>query len=96
MNKSNAPNWLCPICGSALRKGKRNFYCSAYKTGCKFSVPFELCKKKLSQKDIELLIFSKRTNIIKGFISRNGKSFDAALKISKEGKLTFVFPNETG
>lgn len=84
---------ICPLCGNKLYKSKTNVYCSNYKKGCKFSIPFELCGKKLTQNQINMLISSQRTNIIKGFkSSKTGKEFDASLKINEQGKLEFIFP----
>ena len=83
---------ICPLCGNKLYKSKTNVYCSNYKKGCKFSIPFELCGKKLTQNQINMLISSQRTNIIKGFKSKAGKEFDASLKINEQGKLEFIFP----
>lgn len=40
-----------------------------------------------------MLISSQRTNVIKGFTSKNGKKFDASLKINSDGKIDFIFPN---
>lgn len=82
---------ICPLCGNRIYKGKNNFFCSNYKNGCKLSIPFELLGKKLSNTQIALLITSKRTNVIKGFTSKEGNSFDASLKLNNEGKVEFVF-----
>lgn len=84
---------ICPSCGKKLIKGKTNVFCTGYKSGSKFSIPYELCGKKLTANQIQMLIYSKRTNVIKGFISHNGKPFDAPLKINNNGKIEFVFPN---
>lgn len=48
--------------------------------------------KKLTQNQINMLISSQRTNIIKGFKSKAEKEFDASLKINEQGKLEFIFP----
>ncbi|MBR1481505.1 MAG: topoisomerase C-terminal repeat-containing protein, partial [Ruminococcus sp.] len=84
---------LCPSCGKKLVKGKTNVFCSGYKEGCQFSIPYTLCQKKLTDNQIQMLIHSQRTNVIKGFTSKAGKSFDASLKIDSQGKIEFVFPN---
>lgn len=84
----------CPSCGNQLIAGKTNIFCSNYKNGCKFSIPYSLCNKKLTNHQIEMLINSQRTNIIKGFTSKSGKKFDASLKIQKSGKIEFIFPNQ--
>lgn len=83
---------ICPSCGKKLVKSKTNVFCSGYKEGCKFSIPYTLCQKKLTDNQIQMLIHSQRTNIIKGFTSKAGKSFDASLKIDGQGKIEFVFP----
>ena len=84
---------LCPSCGKKLAKGKTNVFCSGYREGCQFSIPYTLCQKKLTDNQIQMLIHSQRTNVIKGFTSKAGKSFDASLKIDSQGKIEFVFPN---
>lgn len=83
---------ICPLCNNKLYKSKTNIYCINYKNGCKFRIPFELCGKKLTQNQINMLVSSQRTNIIKGFKSKAGKEFDASLKINEQGKLEFIFP----
>lgn len=82
----------CPNCGHKLIKGKNNIFCSDYKNGCKFSIPYIICEKKLTENQITMLINSQRTNIIKGFISKKGNSFDAALELDSAGKIKFNFP----
>ena len=42
-----------------------------------------------------MLLETGRTSKIQGFISRNGKSFDAVLKL-EDGKVVFDFPNSNG
>lgn len=83
----------CPVCGNKLLSSDTNIYCSAYKkSDCKFSVPFELCGKKLTKAQINSLINSKETGVIKGFTAKSGKLFNAALQVdSKTGKLEFNF-----
>lgn len=86
----------CPCCGAVLQKGIVNIYCSNYKAGCRFNVPYLVCGKKLTENQIIMLITQQRTNLIKGMTSKNGKKFDAALIIHKKtGKLSFELPGET-
>lgn len=84
---------ICPSCGKKLLKGKNNVFCAGYKDGCKFSIPYQICQKKLTDTQIQMLISSQRTNVIKGFVSKAGKPFDASLKIDAQGKIEFVFPS---
>lgn len=87
---------ICPSCGNKLIRGKTNVFCSNYKNGCKFRIPYELCGKKLTSNQIQMLISSKRTNVIKGFTSKSGKTFDTSLKIDDKGKIEFIFPASKG
>lgn len=50
-------------------------------------------KSPTEANQIQMLISSQRTNIIKGFTSKKGKQFDASLKIDNYGKIEFVFPS---
>lgn len=93
VSKANIVNEKCPLCGGYIRTGRTNYYCSEFKNGCKLSIPYAICGKKLSQSQLKMLIASKRTNVIKGFTSKSGGNFDAALKINDDGKVEFVFDN---
>jgi DNA topoisomerase-3 len=48
----------------------------------------------LSDKQITDLLTKGKTGIIKGFKSRNGKSFDAALKFDADFQTVFDFPDK--
>jgi len=83
---------ICPSCGKKLINGKYSVFCSGNRDGCTFSIPYQICQKKLTDNQIQMLISSQRTNVIRGFISRTGKPFEASLKIDVHGKIEFVFP----
>lgn len=94
VSKANIANEKCPLCGGYIYSGRYNYYCSEYKKGCNLNIPYAICGKKLSQSQLKMLIASKRTNVIKGFISnKTGKSFNASLRINNDGKVDFVFDN---
>lgn len=81
----------CPTCKIGMISLRKNFYgCSNYKNGCKQTFPERLLGRKLSEKNIKDLCTSGRTTAIKGFKSKNGKQFSAALRFV-EGKIEFVF-----
>jgi len=71
----------CPLCGKDVKRGKYSYGCMGYKEGCKFSVGAYICGRAVSKKNVALLLESGRTSVIKGFTSKKGKSFDAALKL---------------
>ena len=81
----------CPLCSGDVRRNKFGYGCANYKQGCKFNVSAYICNRAISKRNVELMLQSGRTAVIKGFISpRTGKSFDAALKIDGE-KCVFDF-----
>lgn len=81
----------CPICGKELRR-QRNFYgCTGYKDGCKFTINTYICGKAISVENIRMMLEGKTTPVIRGFRSKSGKAFDAALQLDEERKIKFIF-----
>ena len=81
----------CPLCGKDVIRYKTGYSCSGYKEGCEFSVYGFICRRVISKVNMEMLLSTKRTSRIKGFISKNGKPFDAYLKLDENGKVVFDF-----
>jgi len=78
---------LCPRCGKGhLRRptGKDFYGCDRYRDGCTFSVNVQIAKKQLTDKQIETLCTKGKTGLIRGFINRQGKPFDAMLLCNAE------------
>lgn len=80
----------CPLCGEDVIRYRKGYSCRGYKNGCGFSVYGFLCKRVLSKSNMQMLLETGRSSKIKGFISKNGKTFDAYLKL-EEGKVVFDF-----
>jgi DNA topoisomerase-3 len=81
-------NALCPMCGTDLAVTPRVVGCR----GCAWKFYPEVSGKMLSPGQIETLLTTGKTGVLKGFHSKKtGKSFDAALKLNHEAKLEFVF-----
>lgn len=80
----------CPLCGREVRRYKYSYACSGYAEGCKFSVSTVICKRNISVSNIKLLLETGKTSKIQGFISKNGKPFDAYLRLNG-GKAEFSF-----
>ncbi len=80
----------CPICQCEVRRTSFGYGCSGYTAGCKFSVNTSICKRVISKENMCLLLKEGHTAKIKGFISKNGKEFDAVLKLDN-GKVVFDF-----
>ncbi|MDR0602765.1 MAG: topoisomerase C-terminal repeat-containing protein, partial [Bacteroidales bacterium] len=82
---------LCPKCKTAQVR----FYPKVAKctdTDCGLIVFRNKSEKQLSDKQITDLLTKGKTGIIKGFKSKNGKSFDAALKFDSDYQVVFDFP----
>ena len=83
---------ICPVCGGNVVRTMFGYGCEGYKEGCKFSVSKSICNRVISLSNIKMLLSTGRTSKIQGFTSKNGKSFDAYLKLDG-GKVVFDFDN---
>ena len=82
----------CPYCGNDFARTKFGYGCKGYRDGCKFSVNAVVCGRVISVSNMKLALETGRTSKIEGFISKNGKPFNAAMKL-ENGKLVFDFSN---
>ena len=84
----------CPLCGGDVYATPRGWSCSA--DGCSFilwkTVGSKDHPKALSDAQAKKLLTAKKTDLIKGFISKSGKPFDAFLVLQSDGKVGFEFP----
>ena len=85
----------CPLCEGELVTTPFGFGCTNYKadkTGCNFNIG-EICNVTPTEEQIKMLLEQGRTDTIRGFKSKAGKKFDAALKFEKteEGKINITF-----
>lgn len=85
----------CPKCNGNLYQNNKAVYCENSKdNNCAFPVIFKtICKKALNTKIVHQLILNGKTDIIKGFLNSESKSFDARLKIEND-KIVFDFEKE--
>ena len=82
----------CPLCEHDVIRTRFGYGCSGYKeNGCKFSVNKSICKRTISVSNVKMLLATGKTSKIQGFTSKNGKSFDAVLKLDENGKVVFDF-----
>ncbi|MFR9542326.1 MAG: DNA topoisomerase [Rikenellaceae bacterium] len=88
-------NLTCPKCGAqTVRIYDKVTRCTT--SECGFALFREIASKKLTDKQIEELVAKGKTSTIKGFKSKVGKSFDAALRLDEGYKATFVFADNKG
>jgi len=81
----------CPLCGGPMHVWDNNVKCKA----CGHSIWREVAKKKLSEPTMRKLINTGHTQVLKGFVSKAGKEFDAALALNQEGRIIFDFSQNT-
>src|SRR5699024_4746154 len=77
----------CPVCGKegGKKEDKGKFYgCSRYRDECTFTLPKRFLGKTISQTNLKKLLDGHKTNLIKGFKSKKGKTFDAYLRYDSE------------
>lgn len=79
----------CPLCGNEVMKNRYAYGCKNYKE-CNFKINSIICGRVISKRNAEQLLKTGNTSKIEGFISKNGKSFDAKLKLDKD-KVIFDF-----
>ncbi len=72
---------VCPLCGKQVLKGRYGYGCSGWREGCKFKISGVICQRVISIANARMLLKEKKTAKIKGFISKNGKPFDASLRL---------------
>ena len=80
----------CPMCGSEIKRYKFAYGCSGYKNGCNFKIGMFICGRVISVGVAKALLEKGRTEKLGGFVSKNGKNFDAYLKLDGD-KCVFEF-----
>lgn len=87
----------CPLCGGDIVKTPFGFGCANYKKddseSCRFSIG-QIAGVKLKEAQVKELLTRGKTGVISGFIAKTGMKFDAPLKLTIEGQVTFDFPEK--
>lgn len=86
----------CPLCGGDIVKTPFGYGCSNYSKedeskSCRFSIG-KISGVKLNDSQVKQLLTLKKTDVIQGFLSKNGSKFEAPLKLTEEGQIVFDFP----
>ncbi|MDP8926663.1 MAG: DNA topoisomerase III [Actinomycetota bacterium] len=90
--RNREPLGACPKCGSPVVETKKAYGCSAWKTsGCDFAIWKQISGKRLNEFQARQLLTRGRTNQLKGFRSKAGKPYSAALKLDGDHKLRLDF-----
>src|ERR687885_373256 len=88
---SSAPLGTCPRCGAPVIETKKSYGCSSWKSGCKFAIWKTISGKRISPAQARQLLTKGRTGQLKGFKSKAGKSYSAALVLDGEHRVRLDF-----
>ena len=87
----------CPLCGGEIIQTPFGYGCANYSKdnpeSCRFAIG-TIAGVKLKEAQVKELLLRGRTEVIKGFIAKTGIMFDAPLKLTPEGQVTFDFPEK--
>ena len=95
-SRNRQPLGACPKCGSPVVETKKAYSCSAWKTsGCDFAIWKQISGKRLSESQARQLLRTGRTDQLKGFRSKGGKPYSAALKLDGDQKVRLDFGGQS-
>ena len=87
----------CPLCKGDIVQTPFGFGCANYSKdnpdSCRFSIG-KIAGVKLKEAQVKELLIKKKTEVIKGFVAKTGMMFDAPLKLTEDGQVTFDFPEK--
>lgn len=87
----------CPVCGGEIEVTPFGFACSNHKKddpeSCQFMVG-KVASVKIKEAQLKELLTRGKTDVITGFVAKTGMKFDAPLKLTEDGRITFDFPEK--
>jgi len=83
---------LCPSCKSEVLEGSTGYFCR--KRECGFKLNGVIMGQFLSPTQATKLLQNGRTDLLSGFVTKEGRQFPAFLIVDNSGKVTFDFPNQ--
>lgn len=87
----------CPLCKGDIVQTPFGFGCANYSKdnpeSCRFAIG-KIAGVKLKESQVKELLIKKKTEVIKGFVAKTGMMFDAPLKLTEDGQVTFDFPEK--
>ena len=89
---------VCPLCKGDIIVTPFGYGCSNYKKedpehSCRFMIG-KIASVKLKEAQVKQLLTTGKTDVIEGFVARTGMKFDAPLKLTEDGQITFDFPEK--
>ncbi len=87
----------CPVCGGKIAVTPFGYGCTNYKKddpeSCRFVIG-QIAGVKLKEAHVKQLLTEGKTEVISGFVAKTGMMFDAPLRLGKEGRIEFDFPEK--
>ena len=80
----------CPLCGSEVLDQAKSYGCSGWQRGCKFAIWKTIAGKRITVRTAQALLKQGRSPVLKGFVSRSGKPFEARFRL-EGGEVRFDF-----
>jgi len=89
---------VCPLCKGDIVVTPFGYGCSNYKKedpehSCRFMIG-KIASVKLKEAQVKQLLTIGKTDVIEGFVAKTGMKFDAPLKLTEDGQITFDFPEK--
>ena len=81
----------CPKCKSRMIRTAYDFHCSS---NCGVKLSSYVCKKVISDEDMEKIFIKKKSGLITGLKNKEGKSFKAYINWDGVDGYTFAFPKK--
>lgn len=78
----------CPKCGKNIVEMPKSYSCDSGK-GCGLTIWKNISGKVIPTVTAKELLQNGKTGLIKGFVNKEKKTFDAVLKLDEDGKVTF-------
>ena len=76
----------CPACGGKVRKVKDGWACiNTAVEKCKLFIPSTICSRHISPDEVRELLEKGRTEVLDGFVKKDGKTFSSCLVIEQDG-----------
>jgi DNA topoisomerase-3 len=87
------PELICPKC-KVQKLIIRDKLVKCKDENCNWVQFRNICGIHLNLVDLETLITSGKTSLLKGMISKSGKKFDAFIAMDEGGETSFIFPQK--
>ena len=76
-----------PSCGNKLMKSRWSYRCDV----CDATYRHTVASKELTEAEMNQLLYEKHTDVLSGFVSKKGDTFEAALLLTDDNEVKFDF-----